>query len=666
MNGASRVASIEAGRERAYSGKATGVAFPFEPSKKHTQQDEGGVVQDEEERKVITERRRARIHVAGSSYTARANTYGAAHGLMSAHGREYSARVPKAVSQTKAAKIAAQTARAEAEQRTRREAERQQREKARKAALRAAAKRDAELQAEREKREAARETERKQEEYYSECQRQASEHACKHVPALGFNVIPPSEKELRRRRRRNRPEWGEDHAGGNRMGLASPQRSSHRSRASSQGNTASSERDEEEEESEYAVDVTDGAQQVGTGGVSPPAPLWGASGIPSLGIGGGGGGGGGPPGGLFKLDLPREADKTGYKGFTQLQEWKWSKVEKPRVVNDATRAADEMRSMLYPNKGHHGQPHQQPPQQQYHRPGDWRTYAAQQQGRLGSGMLAWMMGNGPNEEEEGLTNEEVCGGGGGGGEEKVEGGGGGGGSKTKAGSPSELKASLHEHVVSESDDSLQKVVDILKAARDMCKEGMRHDNPLEGKHVALAEIGFAHTVVAAMSKHTTSEPVQLAGCEVLSLLANNYWGLEQLVFDAGALEACLAACEQFGGKKVSQGGGEGSTAEGAVRTRYVESLLSAAYHAIHNICSAEAVGDKPGCLRKQKAVDLGALETIAHGMAASNSRKVHQAGKAAIGCLTKGIDKDGAARRKRAHALFRLSASSHAGVPARR
>ena len=134
MNGASRVASIEAGRERAYSGKATGVAFPFEPSKKHTQQDEGGVVQDEEERKVITERRRARIHVAGSSYTARANTYGAAHGLMSAHGREYSARVPKAVSQTKAAKIAAQTARAEAEQRTRREAERQQREKARKAA----------------------------------------------------------------------------------------------------------------------------------------------------------------------------------------------------------------------------------------------------------------------------------------------------------------------------------------------------------------------------------------------------------------------------------------------------------------------------------------------------------------------------------------------------
>ena len=207
MNGASRVASIEAGRERAYSGKATGVAF-LEPSKKHTQQDEGGVVQDEEERKVITERRRARIHVAGSSYTARANTYGAAHGLMSAHGREYSARVPKAVSQTKAAKIAAQTARAEAEQRTRREAERQQREKARKAALRAAAKRDAELQAEREKREAARETERKQEEYYSECQRQASEHACKHVPALGFNVIPPSEKELRRRRRRNRPEWG--------------------------------------------------------------------------------------------------------------------------------------------------------------------------------------------------------------------------------------------------------------------------------------------------------------------------------------------------------------------------------------------------------------------------------------------------------------------------
>ena len=67
----------------------------------------------------------------------------------------------------------------------------------------------------------------------------------------------------------------------------------------------------------------------------------------------------------------------------------------------------------------------------------------------------------------------------------------------------------------------------------------------------------------------------------------------------------------------------------------------------------EAVGDKPGCLRKQKAVDLGALETIAHGMAASNSRKVHQAGKAAIGCLTKGIDKDGAARRKRAHAARR-------------
>ena len=46
MNGASRVASIEAGRERAYAGKTNaGAGVAFEPSKKLTQQDEGGVVE---------------------------------------------------------------------------------------------------------------------------------------------------------------------------------------------------------------------------------------------------------------------------------------------------------------------------------------------------------------------------------------------------------------------------------------------------------------------------------------------------------------------------------------------------------------------------------------------------------------------------------------------
>ena len=113
------------------------------------------------------------------------------------------------------------------------------------------------------------------------------------------------------------------------------------------------------------------------------------------------------------------------------------------------------------------------------------------------------------------------------------------------------------------------------------------------------------------------------------------------MYESGALEVLLAACETYAREDGSGGG-------------FVEEVLGAAYQAIHNICHAEEFGDKAGCARKQKAVELGALESISRGMGASTQKWVQQAGKSAIGCLCKGVDKDGHARRQRAHALFKL------------
>ena len=107
---------------------------------------------------------------------------------------------------------------------------------------------------------------------------------------------------------------------------------------------------------------------------------------------------------------------------------------------------------------------------------------------------------------------------------------------------------------------------------------------------------------------------------------------------AAALEACLAACAEFGQPGV----------------KFVDEVLGAAYQAIHNVCHAQDFGDRRAGARKQRAAELGALETIAHGMQKCRQRWVQQAGKTAIGCICKGVDKGAAARRQRAHALFKL------------
>ena len=84
-------------------------------------------------------------------------------------------------------------------------------------------------------------------------------------------------------------------------------------------------------------------------------------------------------------------------------------------------------------------------------------------------------------------------------------------------------------------------------------------------------------------------------------------------------------------------------------------MLGAAFQAVHNVCVAEDVGDKAGCARKQAAVELGAIELIADTMQHAREAWVQHAGKMAIGCLCKGVDKDGHSRRQRAHKLFKLA-----------
>ena len=49
-------------------------------------------------------------------------------------------------------------------------------------------------------------------------------------------------------------------------------------------------------------------------------------------------------------------------------------------------------------------------------------------------------------------------------------------------------------------------------------------------------------IVEAMRAFPAHEALQFTGCEVLGLLANHYYGLEQSVFEAGAIAAGLAAC----------------------------------------------------------------------------------------------------------------------------
>ena len=156
--------------------------------------------------------------------------------------------------------------------------------------------------------------------------------------------------------------------------------------------------------------------------------------------------------------------------------------------------------------------------------------------------------------------------------------------------------------------------------------------------VALVDGGFAHSLVASLGAFPEHEGLQCAGCELLGLLASEYWGFEQRVFDSGAVDACLAAIRAW-----------------AARELVSEDVLGAAFNTLNYVCAAEEVADKKGCARKQAAVEKGALEVIYEAMGAATQRWVQQAGKLAIGCLCKGSDKQGQERRKRAHALFKLN-----------
>lgn len=70
---------------------------------------------------------------------------------------------------------------------------------------------------------------------------------------------------------------------------------------------------------------------------------------------------------------------------------------------------------------------------------------------------------------------------------------------------------------------------------------------------------------------------------------------------------------------------------------------------------ANPYSDKPGAQRKQAAFEMGALEAVSSAMRESTDRAVQHAGKLAIGCICKGMDKNGQERRKRAHQLFKLA-----------
>ena len=127
--------------------------------------------------------------------------------------------------------------------------------------------------------------------------------------------------------------------------------------------------------------------------------------------------------------------------------------------------------------------------------------------------------------------------------------------------------------------------DCLCAARVHCLAQRQHELVRQKGH---------ESVVDCMRAHPTSELVQRAGCEVLGLLAGGPNGLQQVVFEAGALPAVLDACEVFFES---------------------EGVLGAAFHTISNMCAAAGDGDDPeGCMRKQCAVELHALEVISEGM----------------------------------------------------
>ena len=162
--------------------------------------------------------------------------------------------------------------------------------------------------------------------------------------------------------------------------------------------------------------------------------------------------------------------------------------------------------------------------------------------------------------------------------------------------------------------------DCLCAARVHCFHKRRRD---------LVHARAQEGIISCMRSHASSEQVQIAGCEVLGLLACDDH-LEQALFDAGALEVCLEACAAYPTS---------------------ESVQAASFQAISNVCFAANRGDDPeGCERKRVAVEMKAFEAICEGMLTAGARAkwVQEAGVCAIAGLCNGLDVGAADRQWRA------------------
>lgn len=589
---------------------------PQQPArmKKGVQQDEVDISnqRDEAEANAVVERRRPR-----ASATSRAALGGAPP--MSAHGAHYTARVARPMSPGKAQRLAAQTARREAEDRMRREQERARKEKARKAAMRAGKQRAEEEAREKERRRQAREAQWEQQQFGEMRDRIAAEAAARAgVPSLGALSLPPTEKQIRRRKMRNRPEWGEGHAGGNRIRMQGSSASTSQLQRIPWGGESGESREEgevgddgdDEEEGSVARCGSNASSPPGGADTSPfassssPSPTL-LSMMPPL---GGGSSSGGAP--VFKLALPqREESKA---GFTQWQEWKFGAVPKPK----AAQASVPRRTGVQPEPSRPGAE----PIEAWRTPEPRETLPVELP-KTSAPWLNWFVeaaadsspDSGAADGAEGADWQQ----------------------RVQRADASGLTNLLRE--VCESDEA--KLMHCLTAARAMLlAPRSKKLRAYEGPHIELGEAGFATHIVAAMRAFPLHEALQFTGCELIGLLANHYYGLEQTIFQAGALDACLAACQAFIEERLR-----------------AEEVLGAAFQAIHNLCVAEETGDKEGCRRKQLAVEAGALETIHEGMGLTHEKWIQQAGKLAIGCLCKGMDPHGQVRRKRAHALFKLN-----------
>lgn len=194
-----REANVGAGKFATSRGKleSNGAIFPAKPAfeggppgspgKKQMQTEERTAPMDDQERRVLAQR------LAHRSATARAH-HASAKSVLSVRSAQRSARE-------------------DAEQRAARERVLKQREAARRAALRAAAEHTAEL----ERKEAHLQAELASIKAQKERLAEMSSRPPPVLPPSNFRravLPPPSKAAMRRRATRNRPEWGEGHAGG--------------------------------------------------------------------------------------------------------------------------------------------------------------------------------------------------------------------------------------------------------------------------------------------------------------------------------------------------------------------------------------------------------------------------------------------------------------------